>query len=280
MVVAATALIERKGGAVDRDEVLEALGGHYCRCTGYVKIVDAVMAASRGDVEPVAGPAVPPRRASPTCSSREARHEGRRRTAPPLRRRRPRHRPDAVRRRRPRRPHALGEGAPLAAPSRRDHEARHVEGRGAEGRARDHHRRRRAAERLRAPRRARRPRRRAAARRRRGSLQGPADRSGRGRVGGGRAGGGRGDRDRLRGEAGALRHPPRARPRGAADPPLGQRLSALRPVQPPPRAQGRHRLGVRAGGHDRRGRLPPAGDRADAAGDAGLRSRSRRRAAG
>ena len=46
MIVAATALIERKGGAVDRDEVLEALGGHYCRCTGYVKIVDA-----RGDVE-------------------------------------------------------------------------------------------------------------------------------------------------------------------------------------------------------------------------------------
>jgi aerobic carbon-monoxide dehydrogenase small subunit len=53
MIVAATALIERKGGEVDRDEVLEALGGHYCRCTGYVKIVDAVMAASRGDVEPV-----------------------------------------------------------------------------------------------------------------------------------------------------------------------------------------------------------------------------------
>ena len=48
MVVAATALIERKGGPVERDEVLEALGGHYCRCTGYVKIVDAVMAASRG----------------------------------------------------------------------------------------------------------------------------------------------------------------------------------------------------------------------------------------
>ena len=49
MVVAATALIERKGGPVERDEVLEALGGHYCRCTGYVKIVDAVMAASRGE---------------------------------------------------------------------------------------------------------------------------------------------------------------------------------------------------------------------------------------
>src|SRR5437870_6293446 len=53
MVVAATALIERKGGPVERDEVLEALGGHYCRCTGYVKIVDAVIAASRGEVERV-----------------------------------------------------------------------------------------------------------------------------------------------------------------------------------------------------------------------------------
>jgi len=54
MIVAATALLERKGGPVERDEVLEALGGHFCRCTGYVKIVDAVTAASRGEVEPVA----------------------------------------------------------------------------------------------------------------------------------------------------------------------------------------------------------------------------------
>ena len=50
MILASTALIERKGGPVERDEVLEALGGHYCRCTGYVKIVDAVLAASRGEV--------------------------------------------------------------------------------------------------------------------------------------------------------------------------------------------------------------------------------------
>ena len=48
MIVASTALIDRKGGPVERAEVLEALGGHYCRCTGYVKIVDAVIAASRG----------------------------------------------------------------------------------------------------------------------------------------------------------------------------------------------------------------------------------------
>ena len=53
MVVAATALIERKGGEVDREDVLEALGGHYCRCTGYVKIVAAVVAASRGEVDAV-----------------------------------------------------------------------------------------------------------------------------------------------------------------------------------------------------------------------------------
>ena len=48
MVLAATALIERSGGPVEREDVLEALGGHYCRCTGYVKIVDAVVAASGG----------------------------------------------------------------------------------------------------------------------------------------------------------------------------------------------------------------------------------------
>jgi carbon-monoxide dehydrogenase small subunit len=49
MVIAATALIERKGGPVEREDVLDALGGHYCRCTGYVKIIDAVMAASRSN---------------------------------------------------------------------------------------------------------------------------------------------------------------------------------------------------------------------------------------
>jgi aerobic-type carbon monoxide dehydrogenase small subunit (CoxS/CutS family) len=50
MIVASTALLERVGGPVSREDVLDALGGHYCRCTGYVKIVDAVMAASRGEV--------------------------------------------------------------------------------------------------------------------------------------------------------------------------------------------------------------------------------------
>jgi carbon-monoxide dehydrogenase small subunit len=54
MLMAAHALIERKGGPVERDEVIEALSGHICRCTGYVKIVDAVMAASRAGTEAAA----------------------------------------------------------------------------------------------------------------------------------------------------------------------------------------------------------------------------------
>ncbi len=49
-VVAATALLEREPGA-SRDQILEGLAGHMCRCTGYVKIVAAVEAAARGEVE-------------------------------------------------------------------------------------------------------------------------------------------------------------------------------------------------------------------------------------
>jgi aerobic-type carbon monoxide dehydrogenase small subunit (CoxS/CutS family) len=51
-VMAAEALIKRADGEVEREEVIEALSGHLCRCTGYVKIVDAVTAAARGDAAP------------------------------------------------------------------------------------------------------------------------------------------------------------------------------------------------------------------------------------
>src|SRR3954447_19822059 len=51
MIMAATALLERKSADLTREDVLHALSGHICRCTGYVKIVDAVEAAARGDVE-------------------------------------------------------------------------------------------------------------------------------------------------------------------------------------------------------------------------------------
>jgi carbon-monoxide dehydrogenase small subunit len=48
MLMAATAYLEQ-GGTDDRDAIAEALVGHVCRCTGYVKIIDAVAAVARGD---------------------------------------------------------------------------------------------------------------------------------------------------------------------------------------------------------------------------------------
>jgi len=46
-VIAATAMLEKQPDA-SRDDVIESLSGHVCRCTGYVKIVEAVEAAARG----------------------------------------------------------------------------------------------------------------------------------------------------------------------------------------------------------------------------------------
>jgi carbon-monoxide dehydrogenase small subunit len=48
MIMAAQAYLDH-GGTDDREAIQHALGGHVCRCTGYVKIVDAIAAVARGD---------------------------------------------------------------------------------------------------------------------------------------------------------------------------------------------------------------------------------------
>jgi aerobic carbon-monoxide dehydrogenase small subunit len=47
MLMAAEALLSRNGKP-SRTDIEHALGGHFCRCTGYVKIIDAVEAAAGG----------------------------------------------------------------------------------------------------------------------------------------------------------------------------------------------------------------------------------------
>ena len=46
MVLAAKALLDRNPAPTE-DEVREGLSGNLCRCTGYVKIIDAVLAAGK-----------------------------------------------------------------------------------------------------------------------------------------------------------------------------------------------------------------------------------------
>jgi aerobic-type carbon monoxide dehydrogenase small subunit (CoxS/CutS family) len=47
MILATTALLERTNQP-SRQDIEDALAGHYCRCTGYVKIIAAVEAAAGG----------------------------------------------------------------------------------------------------------------------------------------------------------------------------------------------------------------------------------------
>jgi carbon-monoxide dehydrogenase small subunit len=45
MILSAKALLDRNPHPVE-EEVRQALSGNLCRCTGYVKIVEAVLAAA------------------------------------------------------------------------------------------------------------------------------------------------------------------------------------------------------------------------------------------
>jgi xanthine dehydrogenase molybdenum-binding subunit len=58
IVVRAKAQIDKKGAALTREEMARHLGAHLCRCTGYVKILDAISMVATGTVPeaaPVAG---------------------------------------------------------------------------------------------------------------------------------------------------------------------------------------------------------------------------------
>ena len=48
MILASVALLERNPNP-SRSQIQSALSGHMCRCTGYVKIIDAVEAVARGE---------------------------------------------------------------------------------------------------------------------------------------------------------------------------------------------------------------------------------------
>jgi xanthine dehydrogenase molybdenum-binding subunit len=55
IVVRVASLLEKKGAALDRDTAARHLGAHLCRCTGYVKILDAVELLAKGE-EPAPTP--------------------------------------------------------------------------------------------------------------------------------------------------------------------------------------------------------------------------------
>jgi xanthine dehydrogenase molybdenum-binding subunit len=55
IVMRTKALVDKKGAALRRDDAARHLGAHLCRCTGYVKILDAMELVARGET-PEYGP--------------------------------------------------------------------------------------------------------------------------------------------------------------------------------------------------------------------------------
>ncbi|MFI0525364.1 MAG: molybdopterin cofactor-binding domain-containing protein, partial [Ilumatobacteraceae bacterium] len=48
IVMRAKAQIDKKGAGLQRDDMARHLGAHLCRCTGYVKVLDAIEAVAKG----------------------------------------------------------------------------------------------------------------------------------------------------------------------------------------------------------------------------------------
>ena len=56
IVVRAKAQVDKKGAALQRSDMAKHLGAHLCRCTGYVKILDAIEMVARGEVPVLINP--------------------------------------------------------------------------------------------------------------------------------------------------------------------------------------------------------------------------------
>src|SRR5215217_6267091 len=56
IVVRAKTQVDRKGADLTRDDMAKHLGAHLCRCTGYVKILDAIEAVATGKQVAVTAP--------------------------------------------------------------------------------------------------------------------------------------------------------------------------------------------------------------------------------
>ncbi len=54
IVVRAKYLVDKKGADLTRDDLQRHMGAHLCRCTGYVKVFDAIEAVAQGSEIPVA----------------------------------------------------------------------------------------------------------------------------------------------------------------------------------------------------------------------------------
>lgn len=53
IVVRAKAQIDKKGAGLKREDMARHLGAHLCRCTGYVKILEAIETVAQGEVREI-----------------------------------------------------------------------------------------------------------------------------------------------------------------------------------------------------------------------------------